>query len=174
MQPEIWKPIPGHEGRYEASDQGRIRSVPRKVRGRHRNGTEFLRTFPGRILKPGRYEASGHVSVVLGRGTNGRPVHQLVMRTFVGPPPEGMEVCHNDGDPTNNALANLRYDTRRNNILDSYRHGTGRSNLTPADVRTIRARLAAGERGSVLAREYGTNQTTISRIKLGKAFAWLK
>lgn len=174
MPPEIWKPIPGYEGRYEASDQGRIRSVPRKVRGCHWNGAEFQRSVPGRILKPGRYNDSGHLSVVLGRGTNGRPVHQLVLLTFVGPPPEGMEVCHNDGDPANNALTNLRYDTRRNNILDSYRHGTGRSNLAPVDVRTIRERLAAGERGSVLAREYRTTQTTISRIKLGKTFAWLK
>lgn len=31
---EIWKPIPGFEGYYEASNLGRIRSVERIVRGR--------------------------------------------------------------------------------------------------------------------------------------------
>lgn len=28
---EIWKAIPGYEGRYEASSLGRIRSVKRKI-----------------------------------------------------------------------------------------------------------------------------------------------
>ena len=35
-----------------------------------------------------------------------------------------MEVCHNDGDSTNNHLDNLRYGTSRDNELDKVRHGT--------------------------------------------------
>lgn len=38
-------------------------------------------------------------------------------------------------------------------------------------VREIRARLAAGERGCNLAREYGVNASAISRIRSGKAYA---
>lgn len=37
-------------------------------------------------------------------------------------------------------------------------------------VREIRARLEAGERGSALAREYGVNESSISRIRNGKAY----
>ena len=53
-----------------------------------------------------------------------RYVHSLVAESFIGPRPEGMEVCHNDGDPTNNHLDNLRYGTSSGNELDKVRHGT--------------------------------------------------
>jgi hypothetical protein len=50
-------------------------------------------------------------------------VHRLVLEAFVCPCPEGRECCHNDGDPANNALTNLRWNTRKANIEDSRRHG---------------------------------------------------
>src|SRR5678815_4985238 len=43
---EIWKPIPGYEGRYEASNQGRLRRVPGK-RGRGYRRDPIVRTFVG-------------------------------------------------------------------------------------------------------------------------------
>src|SRR5262245_33311629 len=51
-------------------------------------------------------------------------VHQLALEAFVGPRPEGCECCHNDGDHTNNALSNLRWDTAKANAADQARHGT--------------------------------------------------
>ena len=59
----------------------------------HYTGKDFYRQVKGRILKPGRFCKSGHVSVVLRRGTNGISVHQL------------------------------RYGTRTENTLDVYRQG---------------------------------------------------
>lgn len=47
-----------------------------------------------------------------------------MLTAFVGPCPDGMEGCHNDGDPHNNRLDNLRWDTRANNARDAIRHGT--------------------------------------------------
>jgi hypothetical protein len=35
-----------------------------------------------------------------------------------------MECCHYDGDPANNRVGNLRWDTRSSNNLDAVRHGT--------------------------------------------------
>nr|WP_232111245.1 HNH endonuclease signature motif containing protein [Nocardia wallacei] len=52
-----------------------------------------------------------------------RTAHSLVAEAFIGPRPEGLQVCHNDGDPTNNMLANLRYDTPSENQTDIVRHG---------------------------------------------------
>lgn len=49
---------------------------------------------------------------------------RVVLLALVGPPPPGTECCHGDGDPTNNRIWNLRWDTRRANQLDSVRHGT--------------------------------------------------
>ena len=117
---ENWKDIPGFEGRYQASDAGRVRSVDRRVR-LVAHGVETTRLARGRILRPAP-SRSGHLSVVLGR-SNTRGVHTLVMRAFVGEPPEGNEVLHLDHNPTNNALANLRYGTRSENMRMDYAAG---------------------------------------------------
>lgn len=118
---ENWKAIPGYEGQYEVSDQGNVRT--------------FRRGANGRLLKPGRMP-QGHLSVALGR-RNSQCVHKLVLLAFVGPAPDRHECCHNNGNPADNRLENLRWGTRRENILDAVRHGTW---MTPE-------RKAAGDRG---------------------------
>lgn len=173
MGMEIWKDIPGYEGQYQASTLGRIRSVDRQITQMGRFGKPFTRTMKGRVLRPGRYCKSGHVSVTLGKGAFGKPVHQLVMLTFVGPPPMGMEVRHLNGDPTDNRLCNLAYGTRSENILDVYRIGKRWRKLSKAEALEIKRRLAAGESGAALSREFGVSETSISRLKVGVTFQWL-
>jgi NUMOD4 motif/HNH endonuclease len=114
---EHWLPIPRWEDYYEVSDHGRVRSVDRRVS----NGTRRK----GRVLKPSP-NRTGHLQVRLaGKGHDKyRSVHSLVMLAFVGPRPTAAhDVCHYDGNPGNNHLSNLRYDTKRNNQLDNVRHG---------------------------------------------------
>lgn len=114
---ENWKPVPGYEGVYEVSDLGRVRSLDRlDAAGRPRRGQPRSSTADG----------GGYLQVSLWRDGSERrvSVHRLVLVAFVGPAPKGMEACHNDGDSTNNTLANLRWDTRSANSLDRVRHGT--------------------------------------------------
>jgi hypothetical protein len=116
---EHWRPISGYEGLYEVSDQGRVRSLCR-IRARS-NGREL--PVRERILKPNA-QRSGHLGVVL--YNNGRfvvSVHVLVLKAFVGPCPHGMECCHSNGDPADNQLENLRWDTRSANNRDLVLHG---------------------------------------------------
>lgn len=175
MEKEIWKDIPGYEGKYQASNQGKIRSLDFKVNDiNHYTHKPFTRTIKGRILKPGRFCKAGHVSVVLERGTSGKPVHQLVAKTFIGECPKGYEVLHNNGDPTNNRVENLRYGTRTENILDVYKIGKAWRKLTIEDVQQIRFGLATGIKGSELAAMYSVSQTLISGIKIGRIYSWLK
>ena len=175
MEQEIWKDIPGYEGEYQASTLGRIKSLERKIQSRNwYTGKPFFHTVPERILKPGRFCKTGHLSVILRRKTNGKPVHQLVMRTFVGEPPEGMEVLHKNGDPTDNRLSNLRYGTRTDNILDVYRQGGRWRKLSTDDVEAIRFGLFCGMRGVDLARQFGVSQAAICSVKKGRTFWWLK
>lgn len=120
--PEKWKPIKGYEQSYEASDQGRIRSIDRLVvdsLGRRRK-------YQGCILSPGAQPPSGHLHVNLkvGGGSFSRAVHAIVLETFVGPCPPGLECCHENGDPSDNRVSNLRWDTRSSNVQDALRHGT--------------------------------------------------
>ena len=108
---ERWLPVVGWEGIYEVSDFGRVRSLYRKGRTR------------GKVLK--QVNDGGYRNVTLSdlpRYSIAK-VHQLVMEAFVGPRPEGLEVCHYDGDGSNNRLDNLRYDTRAANQQDRLRHG---------------------------------------------------
>lgn len=172
---EIWKNIPGYEGKYQASSEGRIRSLDHEVRGIcHFTGKPFLRTVRGRVLKPGRYCKAGHLSVVLGNGTPGKPVHQLVMLAFAGPPPEGQEVLHINGDPNDNRLENLRYGTRTENILDVYRQGGLWRKLSIEDVYNIRFELLCGMKGCDIAKCHNVSDDTISKIKNGRTYSWLK
>ena len=114
---EIWKPVPGHEGGYEISSQGNVRSLPRFARS-----GAGRRTVPGGMLNPG-LASNGYYTVAIGRG-NSRTVHSLVAEAFLGPCPVGCEVLHIDGSRTNNVLGNLRYGTRSENIYDAVRHGS--------------------------------------------------
>ncbi len=118
---ENWKDIPGYEGRYQVSDQGRVKS--------------FCRRAEGVLLRPGRMP-EGHLSVALGKG-NSQTVHRLVLLAFVGAPPEKHECLHGNGIPSDNRLENLRWGTRGENIRDAYTHGA-------RDREKNRAALAKG------------------------------
>jgi len=114
--------VSGYEGLYEVSDQGRVRSLDR-LRKHSRSGHSL---HPGRVLKPGASQY-GHLRVTLVDRDSQKKrwlVHRLVAAAFVGPCPEGMEVCHNDGIPAHNHVGNLRYDTHSANLLDAVGHGT--------------------------------------------------
>lgn len=98
-------------------------------------------------------------------------VHRLVLEAFVGPCPDGMEACHANGVRGDNRLANLRWDTRKNNFADRDRHGTtargaahGMAKLTAVQVRAIRRKRRQGEGLQKLADEYGVHHSTISNI----------
>lgn len=115
---EEWRSVVGHEGSYEVSSLGRVRSLDRMVPSAH--GSE--RIARGRVLKPGQVRGR-HQYVNLGKG-NSQYVHALVASAFLGAKPVGLEICHNDGDATNNSVENLRYDTHQGNYMDMFVHGT--------------------------------------------------
>jgi hypothetical protein len=113
-----------------------------------------------------------------------RAVHRLVLEAFVGPCPEGFEGCHFDGDPSNNAVKNLRWDTHLNNMKDIQRHGRhftpfglkkGEENhTTKIDAAAVHYIRASPQRRGVLAelaRKYGISDTQVRRIRLREAWA---
>ena len=96
------------------------------------------------------------------------------MLTFVGPPPDGTEVLHKNGDPTDNRLENLHYGTRRENILDVYKQGRKWRKLSCDDVIAIRVLLNCGLKGVTIAKIFNVSTGVISSIKVGRSFSWLK
>ena len=105
---EIWKDVPGLEGKYQVSTYGGVKSLDRMVD--RSNGTSAM--LKGRILTPTKSK-KGYLSVIIG-GKSYR-VHRLVWETFVGPIQKGMQVNHIDEDKTNNRLDNLNLMTPSEN-----------------------------------------------------------
>ena len=135
---EEWRAVVGWEDLYEVSDLGRVRSATRL------GTTSFgVRQYGGQLIKPistTRYlvvNLSGH------GGRRQRHVHTLVLEAFRGKRPEGMVACHNDGNPRNAALSNLRWDTQAANCADKLKHGTSQTGERNGNSIAARQRRAA-------------------------------
>lgn len=117
---QIWRPLPDYQGCYEISNLGQVRSLDRVIT---RNGHPAR--VRGRVLSPTK-GGKGYLQVHLSMdgARRFRSVHRLVLETFVGPCPEGMEACHGPGGQMDNRLVNLRWDTSGSNQLDKQRDGT--------------------------------------------------
>lgn len=155
---ETWKPIPGFPG-YDVSDHGRIRSYRR----RYGVGNWITEQDPQRILRQGT-KSRGYkfVQLMNGSGVEVKQVHSLVMLAFVGPCPDGLEICHNDNDPSNNSLSNLRYDTHIGNMRDR------RDILSSQDVLEIRELMASHADLNAIAAAYNVCRETIRNVATGK------
>lgn len=134
---EEWRDVAGFEGYYQVSSFGRVKSLERTILRLSAYGGS-CRTFQERIRKGqprGEYE---HLGLYLSKNAVNKHflIHRLVLETFVGPCPPGMEGCHfPDPSPANNRLDNLRWDTHIANMADAKAHGSfannTRRNITP-------------------------------------------
>lgn len=117
---EEWRDIPGYEGKYQASSEGRVRSLPRYVRAVSKAGREYERFVEGCVLRPGL--SRGYYVVNLLPGGN-VAVHLVVARAFFGPVSEGLQVNHKNGVKANCSLTNLEIVTKSENQLHAVRFG---------------------------------------------------
>lgn len=101
---EIWKPIPEYNGKYEASNYGRIRCV---------SELKNLKTAicQLRITNKGYYVVSVEKKEKDKHKYTKRGVHNLVMEAFVkNPDPIHLTMInHKDCNPLNNQLSNLEW-----------------------------------------------------------------
>lgn len=120
MNVEIWKDIPGYEGKYQASTLGRIKSLPKKVacRGGYRTTTERIM----KIHEKYRGGSPCYLSVDLGKG-NSHTIHRLVAITFLPNPKNLPQINHKDGNKWNNRLENLEWCTGSENMQHAYKIG---------------------------------------------------
>jgi hypothetical protein len=102
----IYRPIPGCPDYYGGTD-GSIVSA-----------------LSGKTLKLQPNKKSGHLQVWI--YSLYRYAHTLIAAAYLGERPEGLEVCHDNGNPQDNRPCNLYYGTHSQNMLDQVRHGTHR------------------------------------------------
>jgi hypothetical protein len=99
------------------------------------------------ILSPATCKTSQYPKVLLyGKGKRKScRVSDIVMASFVGAKPEGMEVNHKDGIKKNSALSNLEYLTELQNRNHAYSTGLRAPNRTGFKGVTRRSRRKAWE-----------------------------
>jgi hypothetical protein len=113
----------------------------------------------------------GYKIVTLSKPRKRMLVHVLVAEAFLPNRPEGHEVRHLDGNPSNNHVDNLAWGTRQDNIDDSKRHDTfargsknGNAILTEDDIVVIRKLIADGCTQVDIADLYGVSKACIASV----------
>ena len=170
---EVWKPVPGYEGLYEVSDQGRVRSLDKEIT---RRGSDTRRAYivPGKLLST-FVTPSGHVTVHLAR--KWLYVHRIVLTAFVGAPTEyaantRMEGRHLDGNPANNVLENLAWGTVKENRADRRRLGE-KAKLSLETARLLQEDARRGLLLKDIAAKYGIDRHTVARYRDGRMYGRL-
>ena len=169
---ENWKDVPGYEGLYRVSDQGRVKSLSKVIVRNHTNGNYLSKE---KILRPALVQ--GYPMVALSKNGKAKSirVHILVMLAFVGPAPEGCEVLHKNGDRTDARLTELRYGTRRENMADARLHKSmagvrnGNAKLTSEMILDITSAYAELE--EKLAKKHSVCVGTIRNLKMNRTYA---
>ena len=160
---ENWKDIPGYEGRYQVSDQGRVWSVWRGGRVSkpcvHRDGYLWVRLCFDGVDKM-------------------QFVHRLVAVAFLPSVAGKDEVNHQDLDKKNNRVTNLEWASRSDNMRHAAAAGlvpapdnsgtkNGMAKLDETKVRQIRSMrvVATQENIAVL---FGVSRRAVGQILSGK------
>ena len=169
---EIWNCMIGFEGKYEVSNEGRVRSIDRiMIRS---NGRK--KTIHGKILNPSLVRG---YPVVLIRDSNGvgiKKVHRLVAESFIPNPDNKKTVNHINGVKTDNRVINLEWATYSENHKHAYKNGLMNAKKGESHKRSVLTENQAkeikyGNKGMLqkdIAEIYGVSKTLISLIRLGK------
>lgn len=139
-------------------------------------GVYSTRRYSEPVLLKSYVDRDGYPIIVLyaDRKPKHISVHRLVLLTFVGPCPEGMECCYRDGCRQNSKRSNLYWGTKKQNAEDCIAHGNrprheqhGRSKFTTEQVHKIRKLARRGTSKAEMGRMFGVSAQQVSRILLG-------
>lgn len=129
----------------------------------------------------GNITDNGYRSIIVGGKRH--LVHRIVARAFIANPDGKRCVNHIDGNKLNNSVSNLEWTTHSENTQHAFRTGlqsnprgsaSRNAKLTESKVSEILQRLANGETGTSLAKEYGVTHGRIYDIKHGRGWTHVK
>ena len=152
----MWKK---YSENYEASTDGHIRNSKTK---------HVLHEFKSK---------DGYLRTQFGGKT--RLVHRVIAQTFIENPRQLPEVNHIDGCKTNNAVSNLEYCSRSDNLRHAYindlrnakRTNNSRCKLSEDDVAYIKNNYSRGDKvygAKALSKRFGAACQTICAVVSGQ------
>lgn len=154
---EEWRPIPGYESLYEASNRGRVRSKDRIVRQLAYNGSIATHVYRGRILTP-KKSTHGYLKVDLAidGGRKEMSIHRLVAMAFLPNPDNLPCINHKDEVRSNNNVENLEWCTQSHNL------SWGNAPLKLSRTNTKHPVLQMAEDGTIINRFISMKDATIA------------
>lgn len=162
----IFKQIPNCPG-YFATDTGKIYSTKK-------NKFKKIRHY----VNKGGYAM---VCIVDSGKPKTRRVHRLVALAFYGPPPDGTECSHIDGNSLNNNISNLEWSNHSSNNQLKIVHGTmargdkiWSTKLKYDDVINIKSQIKDGKGFAEIALNYNVNPQTISDIYHERSWVYVQ
>lgn len=146
LENEDWRIIEGYNSAYSISNYGRVMRL-----------TPGPKTYAGKILTPGLNKKTGYVFVKLVKNGKAQkiPIHILVSRAFMNPPPnDNWVVDHKNGNKQDPRLVNLEWVSRSENTKRAIRLGlqplcygedNGRCKVSKEQIEEIRKEYETGE-----------------------------
>jgi hypothetical protein len=177
---ERWRSVVSHDGLYEVSSFGRVKSLGRTKE--YPGG--YKKSFPSKILKPRRVNGYFHVTLTDNfKNKLQISIHYLVATAFIGPRPDGMQIDHINAVKTDNRVENLEWVSRSENTKRAFRlelmtgiqrgEDVNFSRLTEKVVMDIVAMHKSGYKKYKIAEKFGVAGSTVSSICRGQTWGWL-
>lgn len=160
MQKEIWVSVETIRGRYEISNNGRLR--------------KYVSKYKKPIIVKGGLGSQGYWTYSL---VNRRELaHRIIAKAFIPNPNNLPFINHKDGNKLNNSIDNLEWCTPKENVVHAAKTGlmkwrrgedAHKSKLNNMKVLEIYNSL---ERTTVLSKRYNIDQSIVFDIKAGNSW----
>lgn len=117
LKNEEFRNVLGYETKYQVSNYGRVKSVPRVYRQ-----SRGYRKVEERIIKcSSKNNGYFRISIREHGGFKYKMVHRLVGEVFLDNPSNKPQINHKDKNRQNNRIDNLEWVTQRENVIHEMR-----------------------------------------------------